>query len=64
MTENVLRMMKMPTNRAMPAKPSSTKAELVAAVDSWIEFYNSVRRHSALGMLSPDDYEKSLRAAA
>ncbi|WP_179118549.1 integrase core domain-containing protein [Saccharothrix sp. ALI-22-I] len=48
----------------MPAKPSSTKAELVAAVDSWIEFYNSVRRHSALGMLSPDDYEKSLRAAA
>jgi transposase InsO family protein len=42
----------------------STKTELVAAIDKWIMFYNSVRRHSVLGMLSPDDYEKSLRAAA
>jgi putative transposase len=42
----------------------ATKAELVAAIDNWIEFYNSTRRHSALGMLSPDDYEKSLRTAA
>jgi len=41
-----------------------TKAELVAAIDKWVTFYNSVRRHSALGMISPDDYEKSLRAAA
>ena len=42
----------------------ATKTELVAADDKWIRFYNSTRRHSALGMLSPDDYEKSLRAAA
>ena len=42
----------------------ATKAELVAAVDNWVVFYNSVRRHSAIGMRSPDDYEKSLRAVA
>jgi putative transposase len=40
------------------------KPELVAVVDSWIGFYGTVRRHSAIGMLSPDNYEKSLRAAA
>lgn len=40
----------------------ATKAELVAAVDKWVRFYNSVRRHSAIGMLSPDVYEKSLPA--
>ncbi|WP_157180070.1 MULTISPECIES: integrase core domain-containing protein [unclassified Rhodococcus (in: high G+C Gram-positive bacteria)] len=39
------------------------KSDLVAAVDSWIIFYNTVRRHSAVGMQSPDSYEKSLRAA-
>jgi transposase InsO family protein len=42
----------------------ATKTELVASVDNWIGLYNSSRRHSAIGMLSPDDYEKSLRAAA
>ena len=42
----------------------ATKSELVAAVDNWIRFYNSNRRHSKLGMRSPSDYEKSLRAAA
>jgi transposase InsO family protein len=42
----------------------ATKAELVAAIDKWIRFYNSTRRHSKLGMRSPSDYEKSLRAAA
>ena len=42
----------------------ATKAELVAAVDKWVRFYNSVRRHSAIGMLSPDVYEKSLPAVA
>ncbi|GAA3639420.1 IS3 family transposase [Lentzea roselyniae] len=41
-----------------------TKTELVAAVDNWIRFYNSTRRHSKLGMRSPRDFEKSLRAAA
>ncbi|WP_309117031.1 IS3 family transposase [Saccharothrix sp.] len=42
----------------------ATKSELVAAVDNWIRFYNSTRRHSKLGMRSPSDYESSLRAAA
>jgi transposase InsO family protein len=42
----------------------ATKTELVAAVDKWIRFYNSMRRHSAIGMLSPDNFEQSLRAAA
>jgi len=40
------------------------KIELVAAIDKWISFYNSTRRHSAIGMLSPDNLEQSRRAAA
>ncbi|RJQ83953.1 integrase core domain-containing protein, partial [Amycolatopsis panacis] len=40
------------------------KSELVAAVDNWVKFYNSVRRHSSIGMLSPDTFEQSLRMAA
>ena len=36
-----------------------TRAEARAAVFDWIEtFYNRVRRHSALGYLSPTDYEE------
>ncbi|MGI8307122.1 IS3 family transposase [Saccharopolyspora hattusasensis] len=42
----------------------ATQTELVVAVDNWVRFYNAVRRHSAIGMLSPEDYESSLRAAA
>jgi putative transposase len=42
----------------------ATKTELVAAVDKWIQIYNSVRRHSSIGMLSPDNFEQSLRTAA
>ncbi|ADJ46817.1 integrase catalytic subunit [Amycolatopsis mediterranei S699] len=42
----------------------ATKMELVAAVDNWVRFYNSVRRHSSIGMLSPDNFEQSLRTAA
>ena len=42
----------------------ATKTELVAAIDNWVRFYNSRRRHSAIGMLSPDVYETSLSAAA
>jgi transposase InsO family protein len=41
-----------------------TKAELAAAVDNWIERYNTNRRHSAIGMLSPVRYEQSLTGAA
>lgn len=36
--------------------------ELVAAVDNWMNTYNTHRRHSTIGMLSPIDYEKSLTA--
>nr|WP_099194403.1 IS3 family transposase [Mycobacterium kansasii] len=42
----------------------ATKAELVAAVDKWMNYYNNQRRHSAIGMLSPISYEQSLNAAA
>jgi putative transposase len=42
----------------------ATKADLVAAVDNWIERYNHRRRHSAIGMLSPVCYEQSLTGAA
>ncbi|WP_137726607.1 IS3 family transposase [Prescottella subtropica] len=40
----------------------ATKAELLVAVDNWMNFYNSRRRHSSIGMLSPDEYEMSLAA--
>jgi transposase InsO family protein len=38
----------------------ATRAEARSAVAAWIEDYNHVRRHSALGMRSPVDYERSL----
>ena len=38
----------------------ATRAEARSAVAAWIEDYNPVRRHSALGMVSPVDYERSL----
>ena len=41
----------------------ATKAEFVAAVDKWMHFYNTQRRHSVIGMLSPIAYEQSLDAA-
>jgi len=41
-----------------------TRAEAKAAVVEYIElFYNSRRRHSSLGYLSPNDYEKQANAA-
>jgi putative transposase len=38
----------------------ATKAQARAKVAAWIRDYNHVRRHSALGMVSPVDYERSL----
>jgi putative transposase len=38
----------------------ATRAAARAAVAVWIEDYNHVRRHSALGMRSPVDYERLL----
>lgn len=40
----------------------ATRAQARAAVAAWIEDYNTCRRHSALGMLSPVDYEQALQA--
>jgi putative transposase len=38
----------------------ATRAQARAAVAAWIEDYNHIRRHSAPGMVSPVDYERSL----
>jgi putative transposase len=39
-----------------------TRAAARARVSAWIEDYNRHRRHSALGMMSPVDYEQALKA--
>ena len=41
----------------------TTRAEARQAVADWIEDYNRTRRHSALGMRSPIDYEHALRGS-
>jgi putative transposase len=38
----------------------ATKAAARARVAAWIDHYNRHRRHSACGMLSPVDYERTL----
>jgi len=38
----------------------ATKAAARARVAAWIEDYNTRRRHSALQMMSPVDYEQAL----
>lgn len=38
----------------------ATKAELIAAVDNWMHFYNHQRRHSSIGQRSPITYEHTL----
>ena len=40
----------------------ATRATARARVSAWIEDYNHHRRHSALQMMSPADYEKTLQA--
>ena len=40
----------------------TTKAHARARVAAWIEDYNHDRRHSALGMRSPVNYELGLQA--
>lgn len=42
-------------------KHFATRAAARARVPAWIEDYNHHRRHSALRMMSPADYEKALR---
>ncbi|WP_067865991.1 IS3 family transposase [Nocardia shimofusensis] len=39
------------------------KAELVASVDNWMDWYNNRRRHSSIGSISPIHYEQSLTIA-
>jgi putative transposase len=41
-----------------------TRAAARARVSTWIEDYNTRRRHSALGMMSPAGYEHALRTGA
>jgi putative transposase len=41
-----------------------TKAEAHQAVAAWIDDYNRTRRHSALGMRSPIDYERAEQETA
>jgi len=40
----------------------ATRKAARARVSAWIEDYNTRRRHSALGMMSPVDYEQALKA--
>jgi putative transposase len=37
------------------------RAQARAVVAAWIEEYNTVRRHSALGMVSPAAYDQALQ---
>ena len=39
----------------------ATRAAARTRVSAWIQDYNTQRRHSALGMMSPLDYERALR---
>jgi len=39
-----------------------TRAAARARVSAWIQDYNTTRRHSALGMMSPIGYEQALKA--
>jgi len=42
----------------------ATQDELASAIFEWIEgFYNLIRRHSAIGCLSPVEYETRQTAA-
>jgi transposase InsO family protein len=41
----------------------ATKAQARAAIAAFIDDYNSARRHSSIGMISPIAYEHALRAA-
>jgi putative transposase len=41
----------------------ATKAAARAGVPAWIEEYNTDRRHSSLGMVSPIAYEQALAVA-
>jgi transposase InsO family protein len=40
----------------------ATRAQARARVAAWIDDYNRHRRHSALAMMSPENYEKTLQA--
>jgi putative transposase len=42
----------------------ATKAQARAGVAAFIDDYNRDRRHSSIGMISPIDYEQTLRAQA
>ena len=42
----------------------ATRAELYVAIDKWMVYYNSRRRHSSVGQVSPIAFENSLEVQA
>lgn len=42
----------------------ATRAELYLAIDQWMHYYNSRRRHSSIGQQSPIDYEQTVASLA
>lgn len=65
MAESFNATLKRETLQGAPSRPDARTARLV--VFHWITRYNTVRRHSRLGQLSPMAYEKtadSLKPAA
>lgn len=42
----------------------TTRAELYVAIDRWMMYYNSRRRHSSIGQISPINYEDTVAALA
>ena len=49
----------MPASKPVEFRRRAVELELANAIFEWIEaFYNPIRRHSALGYLSPVDHER------
>jgi transposase InsO family protein len=42
----------------------ATRAELYLAIDTWMVYYNSRRRHSSVGQVSPIAFENSVEVQA
>ena len=42
----------------------ATRAELYLAIDRWMVYYNSRRRHSSVGQVSPIAFENSVEVQA
>jgi len=42
----------------------TTRAELYLAIDKWMVYYNTRRRHSSVGQVSPINFEKTVEVRA